>query len=579
MKLVGMSRPPVMKVTATRQRVRSLMMARRAAKKVCSNQPVKIAVVLVMALAGLVSLTGCQGVSAGGNNQQQPTTLSLNTATLQFGSIQAGSNKTLTFTASNSGPSSISVSGVSISSKYFTLVSPSLPITVSSGQEVLVSVNFAPNAAGTFTATATVTSDASNPSITMSLSGTGTASSQSGDLASSPSSEAFGDVTIGSQESQTFTLTNNGSASVDISQVSITGTGFQLSGITTPLSLSSSQSTTFKVVFDPQTAAAASGSVTITSDASNSPLTVGLSGTGVTPGSLTANPASLSFGTVTVGSNSSLLETVTNTGGTVVAISQIGISGTGFTLSGVAATPITLASGQNTTFHVIFTPTSASTTSGTVTVTSNASNPSLSVSLSGTGTTVAGQLGVSPSTLAIGSVVVGTSGSGQGTLTATGASVTVNSGGTNNAAFSLSGLTLPVTIPAGQSVPFTVTFTPTAAGAVSASLSFTSNAQNSPTTETVTGTGEAAPTYDVSLSWTASTSQNISGYNIYRAVYTNSNCGSFAKINPSLNAATAYTDSTVADGTSYCYEATAVNSSNQESGPSNVVPNVQIPAP
>jgi len=86
----------------------------------------------------------------------------------------------------------------------------------------------------------------------------------------------------------------------------------------------------------------------------------------------------------------------------------------------------------------------------------------------------------------------------------------------------------------------------------------------------------------VNLSWTASTSGNISGYNIYRAVYSPapvSACGSFAKINPLLNTGLLYTDNNVVDGTAYCYATTAVDTSNQESGYSNIVSNVQIPAP
>jgi fibronectin type 3 domain-containing protein len=82
----------------------------------------------------------------------------------------------------------------------------------------------------------------------------------------------------------------------------------------------------------------------------------------------------------------------------------------------------------------------------------------------------------------------------------------------------------------------------------------------------------------VNLSWSASTSSNISGYNVYRAVYTNS-CGAFSMINSVLNTGTLYMDSAVVDGTSYCYATTAVNSSNQESGYSNIASNVQIPAP
>jgi Abnormal spindle-like microcephaly-assoc'd, ASPM-SPD-2-Hydin len=156
--------------------------------------------------------------------------------------------------------------------------------------------------------------------------------------------------------------------------------------------------------------------------------------------------------------------------------------------------------------------------------------------------------------------------------------VTITAANSSNSQFSVSGLSLPITIDAGKSVPFTVTFSPSAAGAANATLTFTSNAQPSSTAETLTGTGTAAPVYTVSLSWNASSSQNISGYNIYRATYSSS-CGSFSKVNSTLNTGTLYTDSAVTDGTSYCYATTAVNTSNEESGYSNIVSPIQIPAP
>jgi len=96
----------------------------------------------------------------------------------------------------------------------------------------------------------------------------------------------------------------------------------------------------------------------------------------------------------------------------------------------------------------------------------------------------------------------------------------------------------------------------------------------------VTGLDEvfttAAATQSVALSWNASTSPNIVGYNVYRAPYTTS-CGAFAKLNPALNTGTLYTDTTVANGNNYCYATTAVNTSNEESGYSNIVSNVQVP--
>jgi hypothetical protein len=189
-----------------------------------------------------------------------------------------------------------------------------------------------------------------------------------------------------------------------------------------------------------------------------------------------------------------------------------------------------------------------------------------------------GQLSVSPTTFAAGSVVVGTSGTVSGSLSASGANVTISAASTNNAAFSIGGISLPLTVPAGESIPFTITFTPAATGAASGTLTLTSNAQPSTTTAALTGTGTPAPTHDVDLSWNPSSSSGISGYNIYRAVYTSS-CGSFSKINTSLDTSTLYTDSVVVDGKAYCYATTAVNTSNEESGYSNIISNVQIPAP
>jgi Abnormal spindle-like microcephaly-assoc'd, ASPM-SPD-2-Hydin len=318
--------------------------------------------------------------------------------------------------------------------------------------------------------------------------------------------------------------------------------------------------------------------VIILSDAPNSSLSVPLSGTGVTEGAVGASPTSLNFGTVTVSGKQVMSETLTNTGGSAVTVSQVVASGTGFSVSGISS-PATLSAGQSATFSVTFSPQSAATFSGNVTVTSNGSNPTLTIPLTGVGSTAIGQLTATPVTIAVGNVVAGTSGSSAGSLNASGVNVTVTAANSSNSLFVISGLSLPLTIPAGKSVPFTVTFSPLVAGAESATLTFTSNAQPSTTTDTATGTGTPAPTHSVNLSWKASTSPNISGYNVYRSVYKTS-CGAYSKINGSaLDPATTYIDSSVTDGTNYCYATTAVNASDEESGYSNIVSDVQIPPP
>jgi hypothetical protein len=298
-------------------------------------------------------------------------------------------------------------------------------------------------------------------------------------------------------------------------------------------------------------------------------------------GILTLNPTSISFGSVTVGVTSPiLLTTLTNTGNAPLTITSNPMSAGDFGWGGKGTCNYnTLAPGSSCTMSATFTPTATGTRSGTITISSTASNSTVTLPLSGIGTTAtAGTLVASPATLALGSVVAGTSGTASGTLTAGGSSVTVSAASSNNSAFTVGGLSLPVTIPAGNSAAFTVKFSPEATGAATATLSFTSNAQSLTTVETLTGTGTAAPVHSVKMSWSASTSSNVSGYNIYRAAYASA-CGAFSKINSLLNTGTLYTDSAVVDGATYCYATTAVNTSNEESGYSNIVSNVQVPAP
>jgi Abnormal spindle-like microcephaly-assoc'd, ASPM-SPD-2-Hydin/Cep192 domain 4/HYDIN/CFA65/VesB-like, Ig-like domain len=523
----------------------------------------------VLALSALAILVGCQGFSQSSSGGQSGN-LVLASASLDFGDVTPGTSKTLTVTATNSGNATVNVSSASVSTKYFAMASPKLPVSLPAGASTTLSISFTPNAAAKFGATLSITSDASNGNQTLPLSGTGF-----GLIALNPASEAFGSVTLGATKSQVVTITNSDTSTVSISQISVNSPAFLITGISTPVSLGASQSATFTVTFAPTGSGNASGTVTLTSNGATV-LTMDVSGTGVVPGALSANPTSLSFGNVNVGSTGSLSETITNTGGSSVSVSQVGITGTGMSVSGIT-TPLTLNGGQSATFTIKFAPTAAGAISGNLTVTSTATNPTLTIPVSGSGIAVTvGQLSVSPTTLALGSVMVGSSGTATGTLMASGATVTVTAASTNNSVFTIGAFSLPHTIAAGQTANFTITFSPLTSGAVSTALTFTSNAQPSTTTETLTGTGTPAPTHSVALSWNASTSQNISGYNIYRAGYTTS-CGSFSKINAVVDTSTLYTDSSVTNGSVYCYATTAVDTSNVESGYSNVVSNVQIP--
>ena len=487
-----------------------------------------------------------------------PGTLAANPSSLSFGNVQTGNNQSLAETLTNSGGSSVTITQAAVTGSGFTMNGLNLPLTLAPGQSSpSFNVVFAPQSAGAASGSLSLTSNASNPTLNIPWSGTGVTP---GTLAANPSSLSFGNVQTGNNQSLAETLTNSGGSSVTITQAAVTGSGFTMNGLNLPLTLAPGQSSpSFNVVFAPPSAAAASGSLSLTSNASNPTLNIALSGTGVAPGTLTANPSSLSFGNVQTGNNQTLSETVTNVGGSSVTISQDTVTSTAFSVTGLNP-PVILTSGQSITFSVIFTPSSAGSASGNLAVASNASNRTLNIALSGTGT-AAGQLAVTPASLAFGNVVVATSANLPATLSATGASVTVTSANVSSSEFTLSGLSFPVTIPAGNNVQFTLAFTPQATGAASGTVSFASNASNSPALS-LSGTGTPTPIHSVSLSWTASASSDVIGYNIYRGI---ASAGPYSKINSSLNAGTTYTDNAVVDGQTYYYVSTAVNSNNQES--------------
>jgi hypothetical protein len=246
---------------------------------------------------------------------------------------------------------------------------------------------------------------------------------------------------------------------------------------------------------------------------------------------------------------------LSNTRSWAVKITAWQMTGSEFSVGGPAL-PFTLNGGKSVTLNLTFAPKTAGISGGSVYVT----GPALNVPLNGTGTTsTAGQLSITPSLVNFGDVTVGTTGTQPITMSAANASVTVTSDASSSSQFVLDGASLPLTIAAGKSMSFNVTFTPTASGTVSGSLSFVSNASNSKTLESLTGTGSSKQ-YSVNLYWNAST--DVVGYNVYRS--TNSS-GTYAKINSALDPNTAYTDVSVASGATYYYEATAVNSAGQES--------------
>jgi hypothetical protein len=166
--------------------------------------------------------------------------------------------------------------------------------------------------------------------------------------------------------------------------------------------------------------------------------------------------------------------------------------------------------------------------------------------------------------MSFGNVTVGSSKNQTGTLSATSNGVTIQTASWNGTGFSVSGISFPVTVAAGQSVPFTVTFAPQVTGATTGTVSFFSDAVNSPGGVALSGTGTQTTAHTVTLSWNASAS-SVQGYYVYRGTISG---GPYMRVS-ALEAGLSYVDSTVASGQTYYYAVTAVDATNTESVYSN----------
>ena len=494
--------------------------------------------------------------------------LSCKPGNLWFGKVMVGGSNVLSARLSNTGTSNITISSVSVTGAGYSLSGLSFPMTLGPGNSAQFQVIFAPLVQGRVDGSIGFTSSASSSTLYVSLHGTG---ASTGVLSASPSSINFG--TAGNNVTQLAALTNTGTASVTVQQISASGSGFAVSHAALPWKLASGQSATFSISFTPTAGSTSSGSVSIVSNAYDSTLSIPLTGAGASAGILSANPTSNSFGSVQVGSSASQYQSVTNSGGSNVNISQANVSGSGFSISGLSP-PITLTAGQSYTFSTAFSPKSSGTASGSIVIVSDASNSNLSIALSGTAT-ASGQLLLSPAALDFGNITVGQNKSLTATLSASGSSVTVSSASTSNPEFSLSGVSFPLALAAGQSTPVSVTFTPQSSGTASGSISFSSNALTNPTIETLTGAGVTAPQHQVQLSWGASSSSGVTGYNVYRGSVSG---GPYTKINLALIVGTTYSDSSVQAGKTYFYVTTALNGSGTESAYSNEV-QATVPSP
>jgi len=217
------------------------------------------------------------------NPAPAPAVQFLSPTPINFGNDVVGVKSSLPLIIKNAGTATLTITQVTeTGSAAFTVTGLSLPLSVNAGQQTTITVAFLPTAVGTVSGNLSIVSNAPSSPNSVTLNGTGIAATLT--LSISPTSLNFGNVTTGtSSPTQNVTITNTGNSNVAISQISLTGAGYSMTGGSAPVTLSPSQSITLVVQFSPTTVGAPSASITVVSNATGSPATISLSGTGVAP--------------------------------------------------------------------------------------------------------------------------------------------------------------------------------------------------------------------------------------------------------------------------------------------------------
>lgn len=387
--------------------------------------------------------------------------------------------------------------------------------TIAASASCTVNLTFTPSAAGARSGTLNILGTVNG---TDALTGTGVAPL----VSLSPNSIAFANQTTNtSSGNQAVTLTNTGTATLNISSITLVGANaaeFSTNSSTCGATLTAGASCSLNVVFTPTTVGSKSANLTFTTDAATSPDSVALTGTGVVPAVpvLSFSPSPGAFG--------NQLQNTTSAGLTIT-VSNIGtgpevLSTPFFTITGANGSDFARSGGTcvnggaivvsgSCTVILTFTPAATGSRTGTLNISGTANGSNV---LTGTG--IQPIIGLSPSPVAFGNQLQGTtsapltvtvSNSGTGTETLATPFFTIT--GTNASNFARSGGTCvnAGTIAPSASCTIILTFTPSATGARSATLTVqgTVNA-----TDSLTGTG-TLPAIALSPSPVAFSNQNL----------------------------------------------------------------------
>ena len=404
---------------------------------------------------------------------------------------QSTTSNPLNVTLFNIGNLSFDASKVSASGDY-QIFSNGCAAVLTVGRTCTVQVTFTPTATGTRSGALTFTNVAGTQ--TVNLSGSGVAETLA--LGFTPAAMTF----QAQQKSvasplQFLWIRNAGTAAVTVSNIASNNPDYTPNGACVG-TIQPNTSCQIGVTFAPSVTGADNHTLTITSNGTGSPQTVTLNGSGVaTAPTITLNPSGLAYNNQVVGTTSSIqFVTVSNTTGS--AVNALSFAHTGdFTIPSNSCTA-TLNASSSCSFQVTFTPTVAGARTGTVTVSYTGGTQVLN--LAGFGVTSSVSALLVDTALTFPSQTTGvTSNSESITFSNTGNTpfsiTSIALGGTNPGDFAVSN-SCPLTpsqFNAFSNCNINVTFTPTATGPRSATITITDGAPGSPRTVNLSGKGIA----------------------------------------------------------------------------------------
>ena len=393
-----------------------------------------------------------------------------------------------TLTMANFGNAVLNVASITASAAFVQKPSGGTDCAASSalasGASCQIAIAFIPTTAGAVAGTLTIGDNSLNHSSAtqaVNLAGTGISGTPAASL--NATSLTFASQTVGtSSGTQTVTLSNSGTAALNISNLSLGGSNATDFTFTTTCQsvLATSASCSITVTFKPLLSGTRTASISVVDSAQTSPQTLTMTGTGVGGAAPALNVAQLQFGSqVLTTAATGQTVTLANGGTSTLSIYGVALSGVNAADFWLKATTCgtTLAASASCNITVQFLPTALGTRSAALLVSNSSGNASLSAALSGTGIMPA--LSVSPATPTFTAQNVGVSGSPVSIAVANSvnypiAIASIVLSGTNVADFRLSSNSCTATITA-TSCTLGITFTPQATGARVATLTITNN--------------------------------------------------------------------------------------------------------